>query len=359
MKEDLGWTDTEKPSDWVRSVLMAIVRDDNDSLMEHLKASEDADMISELLFTCAIERKRQCILGLFVHEKCSQSAINTCFDVTLSITKDLDFCMFLLENAPKLVAIQGPLSPTHNGNTYLNIALGSAVSNRHLDHMHMFLKLGADPNMCTVLSDLPILYYAVSRCHELDIIQALLEAGADPNLQESVIWQLFAPILAARNFISQSPDSKYVCDPAIHLRLLIQHDAIYDLVEEEPDRIFADYHSPLEIICEFVYSLFKGLGKLFIDILLVAGCDTNHLRTQQRYMFGGDEEEHEKILSYICRPLSLKCLSRKAIRSSVRGKVRQNISQLPLPEQLKQYLRFSDLDSFLLTPGENYDAGTI
>ena len=338
---------------------MAIVRDDRNTLMEHLEGSEDANMISELLLTCATERKRQCILGLFAHEKCSQEAVDACMDLTVSTTKDLDLCMFLLENAPELVAIQGPLSPTHNGNNYLNAALSSAVENGNLEHVCMVLKLGADPNTCTLSNGFPILYYAIFSCNELEITQALLVAGASPNPQESIIWCLLRPIVAARNFISQSPGYEYVCDPAILLRMLIQYDENYDLVEEETDRIFADFHSPLEYTCKAIYSLFKGLGKLFMDILLVAGCDTNHLRTQQRHKFGGDEEEHEKILSYVCRPLSLKCLSRKAIRSSVRGRVRQNISLLPIPELLKQYLRFSDLDSFLIIPGEIYDAETI
>ena len=378
LKETLGWTDTEKPSDWVKSVLMAIVRDDSDTLMEHLKGLEDADMISDLLLTCATERKRQCILGLFAHEKCSQTAVNVCVEHTISTTEDSDMSIFLLENAPKLVAIQGPLSPKHNGNTHLNTALCSAVLSRDLELIRKLLKRGADPNTFIHFIGFPVLNFAVSSGKKLSIIEALLDAGANPNLPESVIWQLFVLIfdtaqnlisqspgseyifdVAAQNFIPQTPGSEYVFKLAILLRMFIQYDAIYDLVEEEPDRMFADYHSPLEIICEFVYSRFKGPGKLFIDILLVAGCDTNHLRTQQRHKFGQDEEEHEKILSYVCRPLSLKCLSRKAIRSSVRGRVRQNISLLPIPELLKQYLRFSDLDAFLIIPGEIYDAETI
>lgn len=73
----------------------------------------------------------------------------------------------------------------------VNIQLGQAIIDGNLPMVRLMLAQGADPNKSTVYGE-PVLKFAVINRQNVDIVKALLDAGADPSLTPELLCDVLA-----------------------------------------------------------------------------------------------------------------------------------------------------------------------
>lgn len=115
-----------------------------------------------------------------------------------------------------LVGIEAPLRQGP-----LNTKLGQAVIDKDVAAVRSLLAQGVDPNKSTAILE-PVLQYAVLKSQNVEIVKALLDAGADPSLTPNLLCDLLQPIfknesrdmsvyLTIRNMIIQHPKTNLNC----------------------------------------------------------------------------------------------------------------------------------------------------
>eukprot|EP01049_Picozoa_sp_SAG25_P007336 SAG25_NODE_593_length_6683_cov_31.125911_2_plen_188_part_00 len=84
-----------------------------------------------------------------------------------------------------------------------NTLLAWAASRRRLDHVQLLLRCGADPNKSGKSGMYPL--HMAARCGAKDILQALIDGGADPS--KTCTTHKTCPGVTARQMVERNPRS--------------------------------------------------------------------------------------------------------------------------------------------------------
>ncbi|CAH1796258.1 unnamed protein product, partial [Owenia fusiformis] len=231
-------------------------------------------------------------------------------------------CLVLLLEAGALPNLQNYAKKT---------ALMESSKNREIECTELLLKWGSLPDLQDKPDQRTALMYAVLRGHPV-MAEALLQAGADPGITDRQGLTAFMHAAEKRHtdcvllLLAHGSDANISDNSEKHCKAI--HHAL--------DRAFSIYDLEL------------------IQILIIAGCYINTAQFSiivHKHFYDTPALTKDRLIQWLQNyqsvPRSLQHMCRIKIRQTVHPKYfKGNIEDLPLPEVMKDYIQFAELDDF-------------
>jgi len=282
--------------------------------------------------------------GLCVLHKAAKLAYNDVIRLLLQYGADIDMpCSDKCDEQRR--AIHFALMANHKETVQLLLEMGAstkrpdncnsspldwAVGQDRIDMCRLLLAFGADPNEVNVdfCSPLQVACSTPGLLHQKQIIEVLLEAGADPNYTRAT-YSYLVPCL--------SPTTEYLAynhhyDPSIFC-LLFQHGAEINISKATKKTTIKDKCGILSQIRKLKND------ESTLDLFLEVAGSFNYEEIEYDRT-GLSDRQRTILIEEAQTPRSLSHLSRLSVRRLIAPPKLQKIKSLPIPEFFKKFLTY-------------------